>query len=50
VIKIEIPEYLNDKNSNYFDKIEIDHSNKRLAKMIKSWLKIKVENKGNNLE
>jgi len=41
MVKISIPEYLL-KTPTYFDRIEIEHSDKNLVSNLKRWLKIKV--------
>ena len=38
---MNIPEYY-DQNASYFDKATIEHSDKNLCKLLRSWLKLRI--------
>ena len=43
LLKIPIPEYI-EQGVGYFNRVEVEHSDKRVARCVRAWMKLRLNN------
>lgn len=43
LLKIPLPEYIK-QPAAYFDRVDVDHPDKKLVKLLRNWMKLKLNN------